>query len=186
MCRPASAGPVDSRALVDWIAAHPDRASVRVDDGHGHGHAFAHVADRPRPIASAVRVAHLVAYAQAVDAGRLDPAGAVPVAEWERRYVAGSDGGVHRQALTALGATPDATVTRDDLAARHDRPQRQRRGRTCSPTPSAATPCGLPRGAVAGTTSTSHIAGEGLWVLRPGPPDTRRAGRRAGPGVRRG
>lgn len=171
---PAPAGPVDSPgALVEWIAANPDRAAVRLDDGRGT--AFAHLAGRPRPIASAVKVAHLVAYAQAVDAGRLDPAGAVPVADWERWYVAGADGGAHPQALTALGATPDGTVTWDDLAAvmidHSDNAAADMLADTLGDD-------ALRAAAQAGgwvDLDVAHIAGEGLWVLRPGPADSRRA-----------
>ena len=101
--------------LLDWITTHPDRASVLVDDGHGGG--IGHLADHPRPIASAAKVIHLVAYAQAVTSGRLDPDAPVPVAEWERWYVPGTDGGAHPAAVQALGLQPADSVRWDDLMA---------------------------------------------------------------------
>src|SRR4051794_27742569 len=77
---PAQPRPIDSAdALVDWMAAHPGAASVFVDDGPGRR--VTHLADRPRPLASAAKVVHLTAYAQAVLAGRLDPDARVSVAE---------------------------------------------------------------------------------------------------------
>ncbi|GAA1307970.1 serine hydrolase [Pseudonocardia xinjiangensis] len=113
---PAQPRPIDSAdALVDWIAAHPGAASVLVDDGRGRR--VAHLADRSRPLASAAKVVHLTAYAQAVVAGRLDPDARVSVAEWERWYVPGTDGSAHRQALQMLGVGPDDTVRWDDLVA---------------------------------------------------------------------
>jgi beta-lactamase class A len=113
---PAPDRPIDSAdALVAWIAAHPAAASVLVDDGRGRR--VTHLADRPRPLASAAKVVHLTAYAQAVVAGRLDPDARVSVAEWERWYVPGTDGFAHRQALQVLGAGPDDTVRWDDLVA---------------------------------------------------------------------
>ena len=113
---PAPPRPIDGAdALVDWIAAHPEAASVLVDDGRGR--LITHLADRPRPLASAGKVVHLTAYAQAVVAGRLNPDTRVPVAEWERWYVPGTDGFAHRQALQALGVGADDAVRWDDLAA---------------------------------------------------------------------
>jgi hypothetical protein len=102
-------------ALLDWIAAHPERASVLVDDGRGP--VISHLADRPRPIASAVKAVHLVAYAQAVADGRLDPAAPVAVREWERWYVPGADGGAHPAALEALGVGSGGSTTWDGIVA---------------------------------------------------------------------
>ncbi|MCO1657094.1 serine hydrolase [Pseudonocardia humida] len=116
---PPSAGPpppLDGPdALVDWIAAQPDRASLLVDDGRGT--VIEHLADRPRPVASANKVVHLVAYAQAVASGRLDPDGPVPVAAWDSWYVPALGTDTHPAALQALGATPQGTVTWDGIAA---------------------------------------------------------------------
>ncbi|HZG90033.1 MAG TPA: serine hydrolase, partial [Pseudonocardia sp.] len=102
-------------ALVDWIAAQPDRASLLVDDGRGT--VVEHLTDQPRPVASALKVVHLVAYAQAVAAGRLDPDGPVPVADWDAWHVPGSVPDTHPTAQQALGAAPGGTVTWDGIAA---------------------------------------------------------------------
>lgn len=94
--------------LIDWIAAHPENASVLVDDGRGG--VLEHLTDRPRPVASAGKVVHLTAYAQAVAAGRTDPAAPVPFAEWERWYVPGTDGGAHPAALVDAAAASGWTA----------------------------------------------------------------------------
>ncbi len=106
----AVAPPADPEALITWIAARREHVSLHVDDGLGT--AFALDAERQRPIASAAKVVHLVAYAQAVVAGRLDPAAPVTRDEWERWYVPGTDGFAHPAALKDLGG---GTVTWDDL-----------------------------------------------------------------------
>lgn len=61
-------------------------------------------ADVPRPLASVVKVIHLVAYAEAVQEGVLDPQTIVPLAELERYYLPGSDLRAHDFALNALAA----------------------------------------------------------------------------------
>ena len=101
--------------LLDWIAAHRDHASVLVDDGRGT--VIDHLGGHPRPIASASKVSHLAAYARAVVAGQLDPGAQVPVAEWERWYVPGTDGGANPAAVQSLGVGPRDSVRWDDLMA---------------------------------------------------------------------
>ncbi|GAA3240329.1 hypothetical protein GCM10017691_42300 [Pseudonocardia petroleophila] len=159
-----AAGPVDGpEALVDWIAAHPDHASVLVDDGRGA--AFAHLADRPRPIASSVKVTHLAAYALAVEAGRIDPAGPVAVAGWERWYLPGSDADAHPRALAALG-TPD-TVTWDDVVASMiDYSDNAAADLVLATLGPDALTAAAGAGGWDGL-DVPHIVGEALWVLQP-------------------
>lgn len=54
------------------------------------------------PLASVVKVIHLVAYAQAVQTNDLDPEMTVPMAELERYYLPNSDLNAHRRAVEAL------------------------------------------------------------------------------------
>lgn len=84
-----------------------------VDDGRGAQ--LERRADTARPVASAVKVVHLAAYARAVAAGRIDPTAPVPVREWERWYLPYTDGGAHPAALELLDATAESTVTWDQL-----------------------------------------------------------------------
>lgn len=61
-------------------------------------------ADAPMPLASVVKVIHLVAYAEAVQAGALNPEMTVPLADLERYYLPNSDLNAHNQAVEALAA----------------------------------------------------------------------------------
>lgn len=120
--------PAADTASVDgwlgYLAAHPEKVAVIVDDGRGT--AVSHRAAEAQPAASAAKLGHLAAYAQAVDAGTLDPGQPVTVGEWERWYLPGLDGGAHPAALNDLGvaldptgrfaADPASSVTIDDLA----------------------------------------------------------------------
>ncbi|RRO14933.1 hypothetical protein EIL87_19660 [Saccharopolyspora rhizosphaerae] len=127
LTRPAHAAPPDlttPEGWLSWIAAHRDQLSVVLDDGRGGR--LHHRADLARPLASAVKVLHLAAYADAVAAGRLDPREQVRVGDWERYYVP-TDGGAHPASLRHLGvpldenglhaADPQHRVALDDLAA---------------------------------------------------------------------
>jgi len=58
--------------------------------------------DRPMPLASVAKIIHLVAYAQAVADGRLNPADWVPVSDLDRYYLQGSDLRSHPQAIQEL------------------------------------------------------------------------------------
>lgn len=99
---------------IGFLAENPDAASVVIDDGTGS--ALVHDGDRDRPLASAVKVVHLGAYARAVADGSLDPNEQVPVADWQRWYVPGTDGGAHVAALTRLGIANDGTSPSDPAA----------------------------------------------------------------------
>jgi hypothetical protein len=59
-------------------------------------------ADVPMPLASVVKVVNLVAYAEAVAAGALDPASWVPLSELERYYLPGTDLRSHSLGLAEL------------------------------------------------------------------------------------
>lgn len=98
-----------------YLAERPESFSLVV--GLGDGAPVGHEVDVERPLASAVKVVHLGAYASAVDAGTLDPDEQVPVADWSAWYLPGTDGGAHEAALTRLGAGPDDTVALDDIVS---------------------------------------------------------------------
>lgn len=66
-----------------------------------------HNADTPMPLASTIKVVLLAAYARDVVATRLDPLAEVPVGDWERYYLPGTDGGAHPDALAELGIPAD-------------------------------------------------------------------------------
>jgi len=91
---------------LDWITAHRDRIALAARDTAGMR--LEHRAAAAQPAASAVKVAHLAAYATAVADGVLDPREQVRVADWERYYVP-TDGGAHAAALADCGIPADAS-----------------------------------------------------------------------------
>ncbi len=107
-----------------WISAHRNGLGLVLDDGRGSR--LTHRADSAQPLASAVKVLHLAAYADAVKTARLDPRELVRVGDWERYYVP-TDGGAHAASLRHLGvptdetglhaADPEHRVALDDLVA---------------------------------------------------------------------
>lgn len=107
-----------------WIADNRDHLALALTDTAGLR--IAHRARTPQPLASAVKVAHLAAYATAVAEGGLDPAEQVRVGDWERYYVP-TDGGAHAASLRHLGvpaddtglhaADPEHRVALDDVVA---------------------------------------------------------------------
>ncbi|MCD2193573.1 class A beta-lactamase-related serine hydrolase [Actinomycetospora endophytica] len=112
--RPATCTPPTSTDLTTapgWlnrIASAPGTVGLVVDDGRGR--VVSHEATTPFPLASAVKVVHLAAYARAVTDGRIRPDEPVARADWERWYVPGTDGGVHPEALARLGNGPTDTA----------------------------------------------------------------------------
>jgi hypothetical protein len=120
------------QAMTDFIMAHPQETAVvtytfdqngnRVDDGA----TLFHNADEPLVVASVMKTAVLAAYAEMVANGELNSDEPVPVADWERYYLPGSDGGAHAAGLRRLGLAADelgfavdqtAVVTLDALAS---------------------------------------------------------------------
>jgi hypothetical protein len=138
-CSSTSAEPVEADAQPDDCAAvtstdlatedgwlglidqAPDTVSLLIDDGRGR--TVEHRPSEEQVLASAMKVVHLSAYAKAVADGDLDPDEQIPLLEWERWYVPGTDGGAHPAALTRLGIANDgvsatdlnATVRLDDM-----------------------------------------------------------------------
>lgn len=89
-----------------WIAGNRDHLALTLTDTTGLR--IAHRANTARPLASAVKAAHLAAYGTAVAEGRLDPHEQVRLGDWERFYVP-VDGGGHLNSLAELGIATDAT-----------------------------------------------------------------------------
>lgn len=116
-CAPLPQPGVDTaEGWTGYLGEHAENIELHVDDGHGS--VLEHRVDESAPTASAVKVVHLAAYAQAVASGELDPNEAVPIAEWERWYLPGTDGDAHSRALQRLGVSgPDATVTLEQMVS---------------------------------------------------------------------
>ncbi|MBB4685173.1 serine hydrolase [Amycolatopsis jiangsuensis] len=119
----AWAGDPDLTTEEGWLArlaAHREDVSAVVDDGAGHR--FGHRAATPRPLASTVKVVHLLAYTTAVVSGRLDPDEQVRVGDWDARHPFLGDGplgaGAHHTALTRLGIPCDEYGVAKDAGQR--------------------------------------------------------------------
>ncbi|WP_235916402.1 serine hydrolase [Antrihabitans cavernicola] len=101
----------DTTSVPGWIGylgAHGDDTGLAIDNGTGTR--IDHRPDDKRPLASTVKVVHLAAYAQAAATGRIDPDQQIPVADWERWYLPGSDGDAHPRALARLGNPTSVTI----------------------------------------------------------------------------
>ncbi|MFI6508750.1 serine hydrolase [Streptosporangium sp. NPDC050855] len=105
---PAPADLKDVEAVLAYISAHPDDVAL-VTRGISHN------ADRLAPVASAFKITHLAAYADAVRKGKVKRGERVPVALWNAYHLPGTDGGAHEAALKRL--KPGASVTLDQVVS---------------------------------------------------------------------
>ncbi len=112
---PPAADVTTAEGWLGHLAAHRDDVAVLVRSGEET--LVEHRVDEPQPLASALKVVHLAAWAAAVADGRLAADRPVTVGEWERWYLPGTDGGAHPAALTRLGV-PNDGVRATDPAAR--------------------------------------------------------------------
>jgi D-alanyl-D-alanine carboxypeptidase len=76
-------------------------------------------ADSSMPLASLTKIVNLVAYANSVDEGVLDPSAWIPISEIEQAYLPGSDLGAHRAAIAELEenglVTEDRSIPMEQL-----------------------------------------------------------------------
>jgi D-alanyl-D-alanine carboxypeptidase len=94
--------PDEARPALDYLLANPGQvglAAYRV--GQEEQGVYLN-ADTAMPLASVVKLIHLVAYIEAVNDGRLDPASWVPVADLEQYFLPGSDLRSHPRSLEEL------------------------------------------------------------------------------------
>jgi hypothetical protein len=99
-----AAVPEAARPAVEMILRQPGRAGLVAYELGREGEGLFLNPDLPLPLASVVKVIHLVAYAEAVRAGELDPAQPVLLADLERYYLANSDLNAHPDAVADLRA----------------------------------------------------------------------------------
>jgi beta-lactamase class A len=89
-----------AQGWIGYLAAHPDDYGLAITTADGQE--FGHNIGVRFPTASAIKLVHLAAYAQAVARGDLHADDTVGVDEWERWYFP-TDGGAHRESLQYLG-----------------------------------------------------------------------------------
>ncbi len=121
--------PEPTEQLLDYITRHGDRIAVVhhavAEDGSADDHfaSISHRGDLPLPLASTVKIVLLATYCREVATGRLNPAEAVTLADWQLYYhLAHTE---HPESLADLGIAtdplgfavdPTATVPLDAIA----------------------------------------------------------------------
>jgi beta-lactamase class A len=111
---PPAADVTTAEGWLGWLAEHRDDVAVLVRSGGTT--VVGHRAGEPQPLASALKVVHVAAWAAAVGDGRLAADQRVAVGDWERWYLPGTDGGAHVAALTRLGVAHDGVRALDPAA----------------------------------------------------------------------
>lgn len=112
------------KELTEYILANPGTTAViaYTVDAQGQpiddGYATFYNADTPLVLASTMKSVILVAYEDAVERKELDPNEQIPIADLEKYYVPGTDGGSHKAGLAALGLAVDAAGFAQDQSAK--------------------------------------------------------------------
>lgn len=107
---------LSSRDVLDYIAEHPDEVSLASWTVGAESQGIYLNADRKCPVASVQALLVLAEYARRIEAGQWSPAEVVALAEWERYWLNGSDGGAHPAALHEARA--EARVSRGSVRLR--------------------------------------------------------------------
>lgn len=91
-----------ARPAVEYMLSNPEHVALAAYEVGRESEGIYLNPDRPVPLASVVKVLHLVAYARAVQLREVDPAAVVPLADVERYYLPNSDLGAHPRAVATL------------------------------------------------------------------------------------
>lgn len=95
--------PLAARPALQRILSAPKSVGLVAFEIGSEGEGIYFNADAPMPLASLTKIVILVAYAEAIDIGILDPSAWIPIAEIEQAYLPGSDLGAHRASIAELG-----------------------------------------------------------------------------------
>jgi D-alanyl-D-alanine carboxypeptidase len=83
----------DAKTVVEFLKNNPDRSSVYLVR---NGDVTLDLrSDRKMPLASTVKIIVAIEFAEQAAAGKIDPQQAIPLADLDHFYLAGTDGGVH-------------------------------------------------------------------------------------------
>jgi beta-lactamase class A len=96
--------PAEARPALDYLLANPGNVALAAYRVGQEEQGVYLNADVPMPLASVVKLIHLVAYAEAAGDGRLDPASWVEVADLERYFLPGSDLRSHPRGMEELAS----------------------------------------------------------------------------------
>jgi D-alanyl-D-alanine carboxypeptidase len=102
--------------VLEYIVSHANDVSLVAYRLGDEAHGIYLNPDRLRPVASTVKLLILCDYNRAISAGELRPDEAVSIAEWEKYWLPGTDGGAHEQTLGQLragGVTGDKVQLQD-------------------------------------------------------------------------
>lgn len=101
-------------ALLEYMAAHPERASLVVMDVGAGEPSIQFQADAERPLVNAPRLVLLAAYAEAVTEGRVNPDTLVSLSAVQRYHLEARGQGGHPSAVERL--REEGAITNDSLA----------------------------------------------------------------------
>lgn len=110
--------PENVQPAIEQIVENPGRVGLVAYQIGQEGNGIYHNPDTPMPLASVVKILPLVAYAQAVFNGELNPATPVPLRELERYYLPNSDLGAHELAIEELqaeGRVNNSSILLEDI-----------------------------------------------------------------------
>lgn len=112
--------PNNARAAWERIQSHPQDVGLVAIRLGGEGSTAVLNGDVPMPLASVVKLLHLIAYSEAVAAGELNPLQSVSLAELDNYFLPRSDGRSHSNAIDVLReegrVRPDETITLEAVA----------------------------------------------------------------------
>lgn len=94
--------PEEAHEAVRYLLKYPDRVALVAFRVGEESNGIYHNPDVPMPLASVVKLIHLLAYAEAVNARQLDPAEWILLSELERYYLPGTDLKAQEYALEDL------------------------------------------------------------------------------------
>lgn len=97
-----TAMPTAARPAFDYILENPQNVGLVAYRLGDEANGVYLNGERPMPLASVVKIIHLVAYVEAVERGELNPDGRVPLDVLERYYIDRSDLGSHQRAINDL------------------------------------------------------------------------------------
>jgi D-alanyl-D-alanine carboxypeptidase len=99
---PAVAVPENAQPALDYLLQNPGDVGLVAFRVGAEANGVYLNPDQPMPLASVVKIIHLVAYAQAAADGRINPGDWLPVRELDRFYLQGSDLRSHPQSIQEL------------------------------------------------------------------------------------
>jgi len=104
--------PVDDLVLnvLDFIAAQPDDVAFLCMDYNQPENSIAFNADERFPLTAVFKIVILAEYARQADAGLLNPAESVPLADLNAFWLPGTDGDAHQRFLDSLPAEANSVT----------------------------------------------------------------------------